>query len=392
MAKKDFYEILGVAKNATAEELKKAYRKLAIKYHPDKNPNDKTAEDKFKEGAEAYEVLSNAEKRAKYDRFGHAAYEQQGGFGGGRAHSMDDIFSQFGDIFGDAFGGGGGGGSPFDSFFGGGGGRRSNVNTGSNIRVKMKLTYEDILNGVEKKIKVKKYVSCQPCKGSGAKDSSSFNTCVTCGGSGAVRRVQQTILGQMATTTTCPTCSGEGKSITAKCVNCHGEGRVYEEENLSLNIPAGVADGMQLNVSGKGNAAVRGGVNGDLIVVIEEEEHATLNRDGNNAIYELEISFADAVLGAHLEVPTIEGKAKIKVDAGTPAGKILRLKGKGFPTINSYGRGDLLIYINIFTPTKISSEDKALLDKMRDMSSFNPKVETKKNKGFFDRMKDAFHG
>jgi molecular chaperone DnaJ len=369
MAKRDYYDILGVSKSASADEIKKAYRKLAIKYHPDKNPDDKAAEDKFKEAAEAYEVLSNAEKKQRYDQFGHAG-AGQGGFGGGAGNmNMEDIFSQFGDIFG------GGGGSPFDSFFGGGqssrGGRR--VARGSNLRIKVKLTLEEIAKGVEKKIKVNKQVVCQSCSGSGAKDKSSVSTCRTCGGSGAVRRVTNTILGQMQTTSTCPTCNGEGSEITAKCGTCHGEGLSRGEETISIQIPAGVSEGMQLSMSGKGNAAPRGGVPGDLIILIEEIEHETLKRDGFNIIYDLYISFADAALGASVEVPTIDGKAKLKIDAGTQAGKILRLKGKGIPEVNSYHRGDELIYVNIWTPKALSKEERELVEKLQASPNFKPK-------------------
>jgi molecular chaperone DnaJ len=385
MAKRDYYDVLGVSKSASADEIKKAYRKLAIKYHPDKNPDDKAAEDKFKEAAEAYEVLSNAEKKQRYDQFGHAG-AGQGGFGGGAGHmNMEDIFSQFGDIFG------GGGGSPFDSFFGGGqstrGGRR--VARGSNLRIKVKLTLEEIAKGVEKKIKVNKQVVCQSCSGSGAKDKSSVSTCRTCGGSGAVRRVTNTILGQMQTTSTCPTCNGEGSEITAKCGTCHGEGLSRGEETISIQIPAGVSEGMQLSMSGKGNAAPRGGVPGDLIILIEEIEHETLKRDGFNIVYDLYISFADAALGASVEVPTIDGKAKLKIDAGTQAGKILRLKGKGIPEVNSYHRGDELIYVNIWTPKALSKEERELLEKLQTSPNFKPQP-GKGEKSFFERMKEYF--
>jgi molecular chaperone DnaJ len=385
MAKRDYYDVLGVSKSASADEIKKAYRKLAIKYHPDKNPDDKAAEDKFKEAAEAYEVLSNAEKKQRYDQFGHAG-AGQGGFGGGAGHmNMEDIFSQFGDIFG------GGGGSPFDSFFGGGqstrGGRR--VARGSNLRIKVKLTLEEIAKGVEKKIKVNKQVVCQSCSGSGAKDKSSVSTCRTCGGSGAVRRVTNTILGQMQTTSTCPTCNGEGSEITAKCGTCHGEGLSRGEETISIQIPAGVSEGMQLSMSGKGNAAPRGGVPGDLIILIEEIEHETLKRDGFNIVYDLYISFADAALGASVEVPTIDGKAKLKIDAGTQAGKILRLKGKGIPEVNSYHRGDELIYVNIWTPKALSKEERELVEKLQTSPNFKPQP-GKGEKSFFERMKEYF--
>lgn len=383
MAKRDYYDVLGVPKNASAEEIKKAYRKQAIKYHPDKNPGDKTAEDKFKEAAEAYEVLSNPDKRQRYDQFGHAANASSatGGYGGG-GMNMEDIFSQFGDIFG-------GGGSPFDSFFGGGqsGGRR--VPRGSNLRIKVKLTLEEVSAGTEKKIRVNKYVVCKSCDGSGAKDRSSFHTCKTCGGSGTIRRVTNTILGQMQTTGTCPTCNGEGTQITSKCNVCHGDGIVQGEETININIPAGVSEGMQLSMSGKGNAAPRGGVPGDLIILIEEIPHESLKREGNNLIYDLHISLIDAALGASVEVPTIDGKAKIRIEPGTQGGKILRLKNKGVPEVNSYHRGDQLIYVNIWTPKVLSPSERELLEKLQHSPNFKPQP-GKNEKSFFDRMKEYF--
>ncbi len=380
MAKRDYYEILGVAKNASDEEIKKAYRKLAIKYHPDKNPDDKSAEEKFKEAAEAYEVLSNNEKRQRYNQFGHAGV---GGASGGGGHhggmNMDDIFSQFGDIFGGAFGFGGGGGNR-------GGGRR--MNRGSNLRVKVKLNLKEIANGAEKKIKVNKYVGCKTCSGSGAKNGQ-YDTCKQCNGSGVVTRVQQTILGAMQTQTTCNACSGEGRIVRDKCNNCHGDGIVREEEIITMNIPAGVAEGMQLSMQGKGNAAPRGGINGDLLIVIEEEDHADLKREGNHLIYSLNISFPDAAMGTSVEIPTIDAKAKIKIDAGTQSGKVLRLKGKGLPDINAYGRGDLLVEISVYTPTHLSSEEKKILEGFKESKNFQPNP-NKKEKGFFERMKDYF--
>jgi molecular chaperone DnaJ len=391
MSKRDFYDILGVTKNATAEEIKKAYRKLAIKYHPDKNPDDKSAEDKFKEGAEAYEVLSNPEKKQRYDQYGHAgvggAAGGGGGYGGG-GMNMEDIFSQFGDIFG----GGGGGGSPFDSFFGGGqsrggGGRR--VAKGSNLRIKVKLTLEEIANGAEKKIKVNKQIACKTCDGTGAKDKNSVSTCKTCGGSGAVRRVTNTILGQMQTTATCPTCHGNGQQITAKCGACHGEGTVRGEETITINIPAGVSEGMQLSMAGKGNAAPNGGVPGDLIILIEELAHDTLKREGNNIVYDLHVSIVDAALGYSAEVPTIDGKAKIKIEAGTQSGKLLRLKGKGIPEVNSYHRGDQIIHVNIWTPKVLNAEEREILEKLRESPNFKPQP-GKNDKSFFDKMKEYF--
>lgn len=388
MAKRDYYDVLGVSKNAEADEIKKAYRKMAIKYHPDKNEGDKDAEEKFKEAAEAYEVLSNPEKRQRYNQFGHAANASSasgGGYGGaGGGMNMEDIFSQFGDIFG--------GGSPFGDFFGGGGrqgggGRR--VMRGSNLRIKVRLTLEEIANGTEKKIKVNKQIVCKTCDGSGAKDRSSVQTCKTCGGSGAVRRVTNTILGQMQTTTTCPTCNGEGTQVTAKCTVCHGDGLVRGEETISINIPAGVSEGMQLSMSGKGNAAPRGGIPGDLIILIEEIPHESLKRDGNNVIYDLHINFVDAALGTSIEVPTIDGKAKIKIDPGTQGGKILRLKGKGVPEVNSYHRGDQLVHINIWTPKALSKEERELLEKLQSSPNFKPNP-GKNEKSFFERMKEYF--
>jgi len=385
MSKRDYYEVLGVAKGASADEIKKAYRKVAMQFHPDRNPGDKAAEEKFKEAAEAYEVLSDNDKRSQYDRFGHAGVSGNGrGFGGGSSN-MEDIFSQFGDIFGDDI---------FGSFFGGGntrsrGGQRSRGVRGSNLRVKLKLSYEEIAKGVTKQIKVKKHVPCQTCSGSGAKDKNSMQTCGTCGGSGQVRKVTNTFLGQMQTVTTCPTCNGEGSVITAKCGNCKGEGRVYGEETVSIDIPAGVQEGMQLSVGGKGNAGERGGMPGDLIILIEEEQHKELHRDGLNVAFELHLSFPDAVFGTQAEVPTIDGRAKIKIPAGTQSGKIFRLKGKGFPAVNSYEKGDQLIYVTVWTPQHVSPEEKAILEKMNGSPNFQPKPE-KSDKSFFDKVREMF--
>jgi molecular chaperone DnaJ len=391
MSKRDYYDILGVSKSSSPEEIKKAYRKLAIKYHPDKNPDDHTAEDKFKEAAEAYEILSNPEKKQRYDHYGHAgvggASGGGGGYGGG-GMNMEDIFSQFGDIFG----GGGGGGSPFESFFGGqqrGGSSGRRVAKGSNLRIKVKLTLEEIAHGAEKKIKVNKQVVCKTCDGSGAKDKSSISTCKSCGGSGSVRRVTNTILGQMQTTSTCPTCNGSGSQITSKCNSCHGEGTVRGEETISINIPAGVSDGMQLSMSGKGNAAPNGGIPGDLIILIEETPHEFLKREGNNVVYDLHLSIVDAALGFSAEVPTIDGKAKIKIEPGTQSGKLLRLKGKGIPEVNSYHRGDQIIHVNIWTPKALSSDERAILEKLRDSANFKPQP-GKNDKSFFEKMKEYF--
>jgi molecular chaperone DnaJ len=379
MSKRDYYEILGVSRDASADEIKKAYRKLALKYHPDKNPDDKPAEEKFKEAAEAYEVLSNPDKKSRYDRFGHQGVGGAGGAGGFGGMNMEDIFSQFGDIFG-GFGGGFSGG-------GRGGGRR--VNRGSNIRIKVKLTLEEIVNGAEKKVKVNKLVSCAPCSGTGAQSSSSYTTCHTCGGTGHVTRITNTILGQMQTSSTCPTCEGEGRMISEKCRHCHGEGVVRGEEVIKINIPAGVEEGMQLSMSGKGNAAKRGGIPGDLIIAIEEVEDENLKRDGNNLFYDLYISFMDAALGTSVEVPTVEGKAKIKIDPGTQPGKILRLKGKGLPSVNSYGRGDLLVNINIWVPKTLSKEEQKMLENLKESENFKPQPD-KREKSFFSRMREYF--
>jgi len=381
--KRDYYEILSIQKNASADDIKKAYRKVAMQYHPDRNPGDKVAEEKFKEAAEAYEVLSDADKRSQYDRFGHAGLSNNGrGFSGNM--NMDDIFSQFGDIFGEDI---------FGSFFGGGrrGGGQSRARgvRGSNLRIKLKLNYEEIAKGVTKNIKVKKYVGCTNCGGSGAKDKSSIQTCNTCGGSGQVRRVSNTFLGQMQTVTTCPTCNGEGSTVTAKCSVCKGDGRTYGEETVSLDIPGGVQEGMQLSVGGKGNAGERGGPAGDLIVLIEEEQHPELHRDGLNIAYDLHISFTDAVFGSQIEVPTIDGKAKIKIPAGTQSGKIFRLKGKGFPSVNSYEKGDQLIHVNVWTPQHLTAEEKAMIEKLSHSPNFQPNPD-KNEKNFFDKVREMF--
>ena len=381
MAKRDYYEVLGVSQNATPEEIKKAYRKTAIKYHPDKNPDNPEAEDKFKEAAEAYEVLSDGQKRERYDRFGHQGVGGSGGFGGG-GMNMDDIFSQFGDIFGS--------GSPFESFFGGGsGGRSSRQRRGSNLRIKLKLTLDEVSHGVEKKIKVKRYISCDICGGNGAKNGTALQACSTCNGSGQVRKVVNTMLGQMVSTNTCPTCSGEGKIVSQRCEKCHGEGRLMEEEVIPVQIPEGVGEGMQLSMSGKGNVPKRGGVPGDLLIVIEEVEDEDLKRDGSNIIYDLHLSFTDAVLGTSIEVPTVDGKVKIKIEPGTQSGKILRLRGKGIKDINGYGKGDQLIHINVWTPQKVSDEEKQILENWRESENFQPQP-GKSEKSFFERMKEFF--
>ena len=390
MAKRDYYEVLGVAKGAGADEIKKAYRKIAMQYHHDRNPGDAAAEEKFKEAAEAYDVLSDADKKARYDRFGHAG--MGGAAGGGRGPggmNMDDIFQNFGDIFGDDM---------FGSFFGGGGGRSGGPRRGTrgaNLRVKLKLNFSEIANGANKKIKVKKYVYCNTCNGSGAKDTASVQTCGTCGGSGQVRKVQSTFLGQMQTVTTCPTCNGEGTQIKNKCTSCKGEGRVYGEDTINIDIPAGVYDGMQLSMGGAGNAGERGGPNGDLLILIEEEKHPQLKRNELDVIYYLYLSFPDVVNGTQVEVPTIDGKAKIKIPAGTQSGKIFRLKGKGFPAFQSYEKGDQLVEVNVWTPQTLTADEKAAVDKLARSANFQPgenAAEEREDRSFFDKLKNAFGG
>lgn len=382
MSKRDFYEILGVSKTASAEEIKKAYRKKAIEFHPDKNPGDKVSEEKFKEAAEAYEVLSDDQKRQRYDQYGHAGVggAAGGGFGGG-SMNMEDIFSHFGDIFGGHFGGFGG--------FGGsqrGGGQR--VRRGSDLRVKVKLTLAEIATGVEKKIKVKKYVLCSHCNGAGAAHGSQPVTCTTCNGSGRVTRVQQTILGQMQTASECPTCNGDGKIIKDKCSHCAGEGIVREDEVITINIPAGVMEGMQLSMSGKGNAARRGGVNGDLLVLVEEEPHPELIRDENDLIYNLLLTVPMATLGGSVEVPTVEGKVKVTIAPGTQPGKVLRLRGKGLPSVNRYGTGDLLVNVGVYIPENLSKDEKALMEKLANSSNVKPNANASRD--FFSRFRNMF--
>ncbi len=382
--KRDYYEILGVDKNADEGTIKKAYRKVAMQYHPDRNPGDKAAEDKFKEAAEAYEVLSDPDKKARYDRYGHAGVENMGGGFSGGGMNMEDIFSHFGDIFGDS-------GSPFGSFFGGQGGSRtrSGGQRGSNLRIKVALTLEEIDAGVTKKIKVKKQVSCKTCGGSGAKDRNSISTCGTCQGSGYVRQVKNTFLGQMQTTVVCPKCNGSGKSIAAVCNTCRGDGRQMDEELIEIEIPAGVQEGMQLSMRAKGNAGQGGGPSGDLLINIEEKQHEKFSRDGQNIVYDLFLNFADAALGTSVEVPTLSGNVKVKIPAGTQAGKIFRLKGKGLPSLQQYGKGDQLINVNIWTPKNLTHEETQILERMRNMPNFQPNPGSGE-KGFFERMKEYF--
>ena len=384
MAKRDYYEVLGVARNASADEIKKAYRKKAVEFHPDKNPGNQAAEEKFKEAAEAYDVLSDDQKRALYDRGGHAAIDGMdgrggGGYGGGMdfddilrraVFDADDIFSQF---------------------FGGGGrrGGRQQGERGTNLRIKVKMTLEEIATGVEKKIKVKKQVSCSTCNGSGARDASSVSSCGTCRGSGMVGRVVQTPFGAMQSSTTCPTCQGAGQVIKSPCNVCKGEGKVFGEETIEVKIPAGVTNDIQLSMSGKGNAGAKGGPPGDLIISIEELEHEEFTREGQNVIYELFLNIADAALGDSVEVPTLDGKARIKIPAGTQSGKVLRLREKGLPSLQGYQRGDQLIHVNVWTPKKINDEERKLLEKLKGMPNFQPKPE-REDKGFFEKLKDIF--
>jgi molecular chaperone DnaJ len=388
-SKRDYYEVLEVQKTASAEEIKKAYRKKAIQFHPDKNPDDKAAEEKFKEAAEAYEVLSDAQKRARYDQFGHAGVGGASGFGGGGGMNMDDIFRQFGDVFGGHFNFGGFQGG-FSSNFGGGGGHQQRVRRGSDLRVKVKLNLKEVAEGVEKKIKVKKYVACKPCSGTGAEGGASgLETCSTCKGRGVVTRVQNTILGQMQTTTDCPTCGGNGKIVKNRCTHCNGNGIVQDEDVITIKIPAGVMEGMQLSMSGKGNAARYGGVNGDLLVLVEEEQHPELIRDENDLIYNLLLSVPQATLGTSVEVPTVDGKAKVSIEAGTQPGKVLRLRGKGLPSVNSYGKGDLLVNIGVYIPEKINKEEKKLFEDLAEQPNIKPGANA--STSFFEHFRNLFN-
>lgn len=369
--KRDYYDVLGVSKGADEQEIKKAYRKIALKYHPDKNPDDKSAEEKFKEAAEAYEVLSDADKRARYDRFGHQGVGGASGGGGGfGGMNMDDIFDQFGDIFGGSFGRGG---------FGGGGSRAAR---GSDLRIKIKLNIKEIATGVKKKLKVNKLVNAEGV---------TFNTCKICNGQGRILRVTQTMLGAMQTQQTCQACHGTGKLVDKRPAGSDSNGQKRQEEIVEVNIPAGVGEGMQLKVSGQGNAGPFGGYPGDLLVVIEEEKHEHLQRDGEHLHAEAYVSFTDAVLGNTIEIPLIEGKAKIKIDPGTQSGKTLRLRGKGLPSVNGYGTGDLFVHINVWTPKKVTSEERAILEKLGQSENFIPKPEGKEQ-SFFKKMKDFFQG
>lgn len=387
MEKRDYYEVLGVAKTATPEELKKAYRKLAIKYHPDKNPGNKEAEEKFKEAAEAYDVLSDPEKRQKYDQFGHNMGPQgfPGGGGGFSAggFTMEDIFSQFGDIFG------GHGGFDMGGFGSAAGGRpRKRQRRGDDLRITLKLTLEDIAKGVSKTLKLRAFAKCDHCNGTGAKDGTAFVTCPTCHGSGTVMRTQQTIFGMSQSAAVCPECNGDGKIIKENCTYCNGTGVQHKEQVVSFNIPAGVADGMTLTVKGKGNAPMHGGVNGDLLVVIEEIKHPELIRDGNDVVYNLMLDFPTAALGGSVEVPTIGGRARLKIAPGTQPGKILRLRGKGLPSTEGYGTGDELVNVMVYVPETLDDEERAAIEKLSDKPDMKPSDSVKER--IFSKLRHIF--
>lgn len=386
MTKRDYYEVLGVSKSATPDEIKKAYRKKAMEFHPDRNPGNKEAEDKFKEAAEAYDVLSNPDKKSRYDQFGHAGLNGSAGAGGFDASDLGSIFEHFGNIFGGGFGGG------FSDIFGGGFGSgrgRKVVRRGQDIRVNVKLTLEEIAKGVTKKIKIPKQVPCTECGGTGAKDKSSISTCPTCKGTGQVVQQQRSMFGIIQQATVCPQCHGSGEIIKDKCTHCHGTGTVKGEEVVEIKIPAGVMHGMQLRERGKGNAAPNGGENGDLLVAINEIEHERFERDGNNLYLNYFISFPQAVMGAEVEIPLLEGKAKVKLHAGTQSGQVLRLQGKGLPEVNSYAVGDLIVNVNVWVPKSLTKEEKAMMEKLAESDNFSP-APSKKEKSFFSRVNKIF--
>ena len=389
-SKRDYYEVLGVYKGASADEIKKAYRKLAVKYHPDKNPGDKEAEEKFKEAAEAYSVLSDADKKAKYDQFGHAGVDGAGPDFSGGFGDLNDILN---DLFGGGFGGFGGGFGGFGGFGGGRGGQRQQqqrVYKGRDIRVRVKLTLEEIAKGVEKEISIEKSVPCPDCGGRGAKNSSDVKTCPACNGTGQVQRVVNSIFGQTVTYSTCQQCGGEGKIISNPCRTCNGTGLVRKRETIKVKIPAGVEAGMQLTIHGEGHAAKNNGINGDLLVVIEEQEHPNLKREGNNLYYTKIISMPEAILGADVEIPCLDGAYKVKVEPGTQSGTVVRLRGKGLPTVNGYGgTGDLYVKFAVWIPKKLNKEDKEIIESLKNKESFKPNP-TKEDKSFFDRLKDLF--
>ena len=385
MAKRDYYEVLGVDKNATADDIKRAYRKLAVKYHPDKNPGNKEAEEKFKEAAEAYSVLSDSDKKMKYDQFGHAGVDGAGPDFSGGFGNLNDILN---DLFGGAFGGGFGGFSGFGGGFGGGQ-RRERVYRGRDIRVRVKLTLEEIAKGVEKEISIEKNVPCPDCGGRGARNSSDVKTCPACNGTGQVQRVVNSFLGQTVTYSTCQQCGGEGKIISNPCHTCNGTGLVRQRETIKVKIPAGVEAGMQMTVQGEGHAAKNNGINGDLLVVIEEQEHPDFRREGSNLLYTKVISIVDAMLGCEVEIPCLDGKYKVKVEPGTQSGTVVRLRGKGLPSVNSYGTGDLYVKIAVWIPKKLTKDEKALFESMRHNDSIVPNP-TKEDKSFFEKLKDLF--
>ena len=385
MAKRDYYEVLGVDKSATADDIKRAYRKLAVKYHPDKNPGNKEAEEKFKEAAEAYSVLSDSDKKMKYDQFGHAGVDGAGPDFSGGFGNLNDILN---DLFGGAFGGGFGGFGGFGGGFGGGQ-RRERVYRGRDIRVRVKLTLEEIAKGVEKEISIEKNVPCPDCGGRGARNSSDIKTCPACNGTGQVQRVVNSVLGQTVTYSTCQQCGGEGKIISNPCHTCNGTGLVRQRETIKVKIPAGVEAGMQMTVQGEGHAAKNNGINGDLLVVIEEQEHPDFRREGSNLLYTKVISIVDAMLGCEVEIPCLDGKYKVKVEPGTQSGTVVRLRGKGLPSVNSYGTGDLYVKIAVWIPKKLTKDEKALFESMRHNDSIVPNP-TKEDKSFFEKLKDLF--
>jgi molecular chaperone DnaJ len=392
MAKKDFYQILGVERNASQDEIKKAYRKLALQYHPDRNPGNKQAEEKFKEAAEAYEALGDPEKRRRYDQFGH---EGMRGTDFRPFTNVEDIFSQFGDIFGQT----GFGGSVFDEMFGRSssrqqGTRRTSVGQpGSDLKVRLKLTLEEIAAGAEKKLKIKRYHVCETCRGVGAKSSSSYITCPICSGTGEHRQVSRSVFGQFVNISTCSNCGGEGKIVKDPCPTCRGEGRVQGESTIKVQIPAGVSEGNYISLRGEGNAGVRGGQAGDVIVMIEVEPHEVFTRNNDDVVLDLLISYPEAALGAEVEVPTLNGRAKLKIEPGTQSGRILRMRDKGIPHLNAYGRGDQLVRVNVWVPTKLNAKERELLRELATSDNVNPKEGDKSahsDKSFFGRMKRAF--